>query len=102
MAILASEGAISIQQESAFRLAGIAGGGIRAVEFLQVVLRSGGEAELVADEVIEHSAGIAADGAVRFVRDDEVEIRGREIALVFVVENVSVPAVHTSSWFGVV
>ena len=52
--------------------------GFGLVELLEVVARRGGEAELVADEIIEDGAGIAADGAVRFVGDDEVEVGRRE------------------------
>ena len=60
--------------------------GFVLVELLEVIARRGGEAELVADEVVEHGAGVAADGAVRFVGDDEVEVGGRKELLVFVVE----------------
>ncbi len=60
--------------------------GLALVESLEVVARRGGEAELVADEVVEDGAGIAADGAVRFVGDDQVEIGRREELLVLVVE----------------
>jgi hypothetical protein len=48
------------------------------VELLQVVARRGRQPELVADEVFEHGAGVAADGAVRFVGDDEIEVGRRE------------------------
>ena len=60
--------------------------GFGLVEPLEVVARRGGEAELVADEVVEHGAGVAADGAVRFVGDDQVEVGRREELLVLVVE----------------
>ena len=60
--------------------------GFVLVEVLEVVPRRGGEAELVADEVVEDGAGVAADGAVRFVGDHEVEIGGRKELLVLVVE----------------
>ena len=46
----------------------------------------GRQPQLVADEVIEYSAGVAADGAVRLVRNHQVEIRGRKLRLVLVVE----------------
>ena len=55
------------------------------VEPLEVVAWRGSEAELVANEVVENGAGIAADGAVGFVGDDQVEI-GRREPLVLVVE----------------
>ena len=86
LAVVAAEGAIGIEHEAALELARVSGRGLVLVEFLEVVARRGGEAELVADEIVEHGAGIAADGAVRFVRDDEVEIGGRKERLVFVVE----------------
>ena len=38
------------------------------------VAGSGYEAEFVADEIVEHDAGVATDGTVRFVRDNQVEI----------------------------
>ena len=60
--------------------------GLGLVEPLEVVARRGGQAELVADEVVEDGAGVAADGAVRFVGDDEVEVGRREELLVLVVE----------------
>ena len=74
----------SSRRRSASRGSRVAG--LRAVEPLEVVARRGGQAELVADEVVEHGAGIAADGAVRFVGDDEVEVGRREEPLVLVVE----------------
>ena len=60
--------------------------GFALVEPLEVVARRGGQAELVADEVVEDGAGVAADGAVRFVGDDQVEVGRREELLVLVVE----------------
>lgn len=57
-----------------------------AVEPAEVIARRGGEAELVADEVVKHGAGIATNGAMRFVGDDEIEIRRGEELLVLVVE----------------
>ena len=67
-------------------LARVVGGGLVFVELFQVVARRGREAELVSDEIIKDGAGVAADGAVRFIRDDEVKIRGRKERLIFVVE----------------
>ena len=78
LAVLAAEGAVGVEQQPALGFARIAGRRVRLVEFLEVVARRGGEAELVADEIVEHRAGVAADGAVRFVGDDEVEVGRRE------------------------
>ncbi len=64
----------------------VTGAGLCAVESAQVIARRSGEAQLVANEVVEHGAGIAADRAVRFVRDDEIEVGRREELLVLVVE----------------
>ena len=55
-------------------------------EVFEVVAWGGGEAEFAADEEVEDGAGVAADGAVGFVGDDEVEVGGGEELLVFVVE----------------
>ena len=54
--------------------------GLSLFELLEVIARRGGEAELVADEVVEDGAGIAADRTVRLVGDDEVEVGGRKRA----------------------
>ena len=78
LAVLAAESAVGVQQQAALSLARVAGAGIGTVEPSEVVARRGGEAELVADEVVEDGAGIAADGAVRFVGDDQIEIGRRE------------------------
>ena len=86
LAVLAAEGAVGVQQQPALGLARVAGGGHGLVEPLQVVAGRGGEAELVADEVVEDGAGVAADGAMRFVGDHQVEVGGREELLIFVVE----------------
>ena len=86
LAGFAAEGAVGVQQQAAFGLARIAAARLGAVETAQVVARRGGEAELVADEVIEHGAGVAADGAVRLVGNHQIEVGRREQALVFVVE----------------
>ena len=53
---------------------------------LQVIARCGGEAKLIANEVLEDSAGVASDGAMGFIRNDQIKIRGREEPLVLVVE----------------
>ena len=60
--------------------------GFALSKLLEVVARRGREAELVADEVVEDGAGVAADGAVRFVGDHQVEVGRREELLVLVVE----------------
>ena len=86
LAVLAAEGAVGVQQQSALGFARVAGGGLGLVEPLEVVAGRGGEAELVADEVVEDGAGVAADGAVGFVGNDQVEIGRREEPLVLVVE----------------
>ena len=86
LAVLAAEGAVGVQQQAALGFARVAGGRIGVVEPLEVVAGRGGEAELVADEVVEDGAGVAADGAVGFVGDDQVEIGRREEPLVLVVE----------------
>src|SRR5450756_658841 len=59
---------------------------IGTVESAEVVARRGGEAQLVADEEIEHGPGVATDRAVRFVGDDEIEVGRREELLKLVVE----------------
>ncbi len=86
LAALAAEGAVGVQKQAALGLARVAGAGVAGVEAPQVVPGRGGQAQLVADEVVEHRAGVAADGAVGLVRDHEVEVRRRKEALVFVVE----------------
>jgi len=72
----AAESAVGIKQQASLELAGVFGRRRVLLELLQVIARRCGKAELVADEVVEHSAGIAADRTVRFVGDDEVEVRG--------------------------
>ena len=86
LAVLAAERAVGVEQQAALDLARVAGVGLRLVELLEVVARRGGEAELVADEIVEDGAGIAADGAVRFVGNDQIEIGRRKELLVLVVE----------------
>ncbi len=86
LAVVAAKGAVGIEHETALELARVFGGQLVFIELLEVVERRGGEAKLVADKVIEHGASIATDGAVSFVRDDEVEIGRRKELLVFVIE----------------
>ena len=86
LAVLAAEGAVGVEQKPSLGFTRIAGGARGLVEPLEVVAWRGGEAELVANEVVENGAGIAADGAVGFVGDDQVEIGRREEPLVLVVE----------------
>ena len=100
----AAEGAIRVEQQAAFGLALRVRGPrpLRRVRLLllpllprghrprttalQIVARRGGQTQLVAHEIVEDRAGVAADGAVRLVGDDQVEVRGREQPLVFVGE----------------
>ena len=98
----AAEGAIRIEQQAAFgvalRVPGpcpaaglrrgffLSVGHRRRTAALQIVARRGGQAQLGAHEIIEDRAGVAADGAMRFVGDDQIEVRGREQPPVFVVE----------------
>ena len=74
----------SSRRRSASRGSRVVGLGLSNLR--EVVAGRGGQAELVADEVVEDGAGVAADGAVRFVGDDQVEIGRREELLVLVVE----------------
>ncbi len=50
-----------------------------AVYSLQIIFRRRGEAELCAYEILEDCAIVAADRAVRFIADDELEIGGSEL-----------------------
>ena len=86
LTVVATEGTVGIEHEPALKLARVFGGGLVLVEFLKVIERRSGEAELVADEVVKDGTRIASDGAVSFVGDDEVEVGGRKELLVFVVE----------------
>ena len=86
LTVLAAEGAIGVEQQSSLGLARIARAGLRAVEAAQVIARGGGEAELVADKVVEDRACVAADRAVRFIGDDEIKIGRRKELLILVVE----------------
>ena len=86
LAVLAPEGAVGVEEQTALALAWVAGSRVRAVEPPQVVAGRGGQDELPADEVVEHCAGVATDGAVRFVGDHQVEVGRREELLVLVVE----------------
>jgi hypothetical protein len=76
VAFLAAEGAVGVQHETALILTRVFAMGLFLVEILEVITRCGGEAELVTDEVIKHRPGIAADAAVGFVGDDEIEVGG--------------------------
>jgi hypothetical protein len=90
LAGFAAEGAVGVEQQAALGLARVAGAGAFSnfgrVELLEVVARRGGQAQLVADEIVEHGAGVAADGAVRFVGNHQIEIGRRKQAPVLVVE----------------
>ena len=86
LAVLAAKGAVGVEQQTALGFARVTRAGAGAIEAAQVVARRGGQAEFVADEVVKHGAGVAADGAVRFVRDDEIEVGWRKQFLVLVVE----------------
>jgi len=74
LAVLAPERTVGIEQQAALGLARVARSRIRAVEPPQVVARRGGQAELPADEVVEDRTSVAADGAVRFVGDHQIEV----------------------------
>ena len=76
LAVVAAKSAVGIEHETALELTRVFGGWLLLVEFLEVVERRGGKAELVTDEVVKDGTRIAADGAVRFVGDDEVEVGG--------------------------
>ena len=77
-AVVTTEGAVSIEEQSAFV-------GARIVftflvfDAFQIVARRGGEAELGADKIFEDRAVVAADRPVRFVADDELEIGRRKV-----------------------
>ena len=45
----------------------------------KIIFRRRGESELCADEILKDRAIIAADRAMRFVADDQLEIRRREL-----------------------
>ena len=83
---LASEGAVGVEQQPSLGFAGVAHVPSSVLGASQVVARRGRQAELVADEVVEDGAGVAADGAVRLIGDDEVEVCRRKKRLVFIVE----------------
>ena len=84
LAALAAERAVGVEQQPALGLARIARRG--PVQALQVVPRRGREPQLPAREILEDGARVAPDGAVRLVRNHEVEIRGRKEPPVLVVE----------------
>ena len=50
-----------------------------SVYSLQIIFRRCSEAELGANEILKDRAIIAADCAMRFVADDQLKIRGREL-----------------------
>ena len=66
-------------------VARVVGTGFGGLIVFEVVFGCGGEAEFVADEIFKDGAGVAADGAVGFVGDDQVEVGGGEDAFKFVV-----------------
>ena len=94
LAAVAAEGAVGVEQQAPLGLVGGVHEAAGTVEAPQVVARRGGEAELVADEVVEDGAGVAADRAVRFVGDDEIEVRRRKERLVLVVEQQGLNGGH--------
>ena len=49
------------------------------VHSLQIIFGCCCESELCADEILEDCTIVAADRAVRFIADDELEIGGREL-----------------------
>ena len=74
LAVLTTEGAVGVKQQSPLRLSGGAGSRRFFDKSLQIVARSCGKTQLVANKKIKDSAGIAANRAVRFVGYDQVEI----------------------------
>ena len=86
LAVITAESPVGIEQQAALELARVLGRRLILVEFLEVIAGRGSQAELVADEIVEDCAGVAADGPVRFVRDHKVKVGGRKELLVFVVE----------------
>src|SRR5208282_5637035 len=83
---LAAECLVSVQQLAAFPLPRVALADACRVDLLEVVFRGRRQAELVADEILEHRPAVAADGAVGLVRNQQVKVGGREKAAVLVVE----------------
>ncbi len=86
LTVFAAEGAVGIEQQTALRFAWVARSRRSLVEALEIIARRGREAELVADEIVEHGARIAADGTMRFVGNDQIEIGRRKKLLIFVIE----------------
>lgn len=86
LARLATKGAVGIEQQAALGLSRVFGGGLGGVELLDVVLGRSSKAQFVANEVLEHRARIAANGAVRFVGDNQVKVRRRELLVLVPVE----------------
>jgi len=58
LAVLAAESAVGVERQAALGFALVAGARIGAVEPAEVVARGGGEAEFVADEVVEGLRGV--------------------------------------------
>ena len=80
------EGAVGVQEQAAFGFARVPRVRTRFVESLEIVPGGRGQAQLVPHEIVEYGPGISADGPVRFVRDDEVEVGRGEESLILVVE----------------
>ena len=76
--ILAAKRAIRVEQQAPFVFPGIVLP-VGLVHAFQVVTRGGRQAELSADEILEDGPVAPADRAVRFVADDELEIRRGEL-----------------------
>ena len=81
LATLAAKGAVRVEQQPVLHLTRIAQMGTP-----EVVSGRRGQPQLVANEVIEYGAGIAADRPMRLIRNHQVEVRRRKQRLVLVVE----------------
>ena len=97
LAVPAAKGAVGIEHQPALGLARVAGWWVGLVEAFEVVAGRGGEAEFVADEVVEHRARIAADGAVGFVGDDQIEVGRRNSRWYLLLKSSDRTAVTTIS-----
>ena len=86
LATLTAEGAVSVEQQPALHLARIAHMRAGRMGASEVVAGRRGQPQLVPDEVIEHSAGVAADRPMRLIRNHQVKVRRRKQRLVLVVE----------------
>ena len=80
----AAERFIGVQQQAAFDLSRIVCANI--FDVLKVVFGCGGQAQLVADEIVEHRPAVAPDAAVGFVRDNQIKVGRREQLTVLVIE----------------